>query len=211
MGKELKIKEQLKNRILVLDGAMGTMIQQYHLNEEDYKGERFANHPILLKGCNDLLCITQANIIREIHAKYLEAGADIIETNTFNAQKISMADYGLNEHIIEINREAAIIARTIADEFTAKNPDKPRFVAGAIGPTGKTASMSPDVNDPSFRAVSFDELVDAYYEHVLGLKQGNVDVLLVETIFDTLNAKAALFAIEKVYKETHTRIPVVIP
>ena len=210
MGKELKIKEQLKNRILVLDGAMGTMIQQYHLNEEDYKGERFANHPILLKGCNDLLCITQANIIREIHAKYLEAGADIIETNTFNAQKISMADYGLNEHIIEINREAAIIARTIADEFTAKNPDKPRFVAGAIGPTGKTASMSPDVNDPSFRAVSFDELVDAYYEHVLGLKQGNVDVLLVETIFDTLNAKAALFAIEKVYKETHTRIPVIV-
>ncbi len=204
------ISEQLQKRILVLDGAMGTMIQRYSLKEEDYKGERFKDHHILLKGCNDLLCLTQPHIIKEIHSKYLEAGADIIETNTFNSQRISMSDYDLNDYIIEINSEAAKIARSIADEFTKKDPSKPRFVAGAIGPTGKTASMSPDVNDPSFRAVSFDELVAAYEEQIIGLKQGNVDILLVETIFDTLNAKAALFAIEKVYKETHTKIPVIV-
>jgi 5-methyltetrahydrofolate--homocysteine methyltransferase len=208
--KKSQIEEVLKKRILVIDGAMGTMIQQYHLSENDYRGHRFANHSILLKGCNDLLTITRPDIIHEIHSKYLEAGADIIETNTFNAQQISLADYGLTAYIYEINVEAAKLARSAADEYNLKTPEKPRFVAGAIGPTGKTASMSPDVNNPAYRAVSFDELVIAYTEQIKGLKDGGVDILLIETIFDTLNAKAALFACEQVYKACGQKIPVIV-
>jgi len=209
MNQQPSIIEELKKRILVLDGAMGTMIQQYKLTENDFRGNRLVNHNILLKGCNDLLNITQPQVIREIHAKYLEAGADIIETNTFNAQRVSLSDYQLEDLAYEMNFEAAKIARSVANEFAEKT-NIPRFVAGSIGPTGKTASMSPEVNNPAFRAISFDELVSAYIEQVNGLKDGGVDLLLVETIFDTLNAKAALYAIEEVFKNTGTKIPVII-
>ena len=207
---ERNIYTEIENRVLVLDGAMGTMIQQYALTEEDYRGRRFRKHPVDLKGNNDLLCLTRPDIIREIHKAYLQAGADIIETNTFNANRISMADYQMENVVREINITAASIARSVADEFTAKNPLKPRFVAGAIGPTNKTASMSPDVNDPGFRAVHFDDLVSAYSEQVEGLIEGGVDLLLVETIFDTLNAKAALFAINTILEARGRRIPVMV-
>lgn len=204
------IRLELSRHVLVLDGAMGTMIQRYKLTEADYRGERFINHPVDLKGCNDLLCLTKPGVISSIHRAYLEAGADIIETNTFNATSVSLADYRLEEYVYEINKAAARLARTEADYISGFNPVKPRFVAGAIGPTSKTASMSPDVNDPGFRAVTFDELVNAYSEQVRGLIDGGVDLLLVETIFDTLNAKAALFAINSVLAEKQMKLPVMV-
>lgn len=204
------IKQELKTRILVLDGAMGTMIQRYKLEEEDYRGEQFKDAVQLLKGNNDLLNITQPQIIREIHEAYLEAGADIIETNTFNGTRISQGDYHLQDKVYEINIKAAQIAKTAAENFTSQNPDKPRFVAGAMGPTNKTASMSPDVNNPGFRSVTFDELKENYYEQAKALVDGGVDMLLVETIFDTLNAKAALLAINDLMEEQGQKIPVMV-
>src|SRR5215217_4716913 len=188
-----EIREILKNRILVLDGAMGTMIQRYKLEDYDYRGERFNDWPRDVKGNNDLLSLTRPDIIKEIHAAYFEAGADIAETNTFSGTTIAMADYGMEELVYELNFESARLAREVADEFTEREPEKPRFVAGSMGPTNRTASLSPDVNNPGFRAISFDQLVDAYYEQIKGLTDGGVDLLLVETVFDTLNAKAALF------------------
>src|SRR6476661_10759217 len=182
----MDIRKELKKRILIIDGAMGTMIQRYKLSEADFRGERFKDHPCDVKGNNDLLNLTRPDVIRAIHAEYLDAGADIIETNTFSTQRISMADYQMEDLSYEMSYEGAKIAREIADEYTAKNPDKPRFVAGAVGPTTKMASMSPDVNDPGYRAVDFDELVDAFYEQIKGLVDGGVDVLLFETITDTL-------------------------
>ena len=210
MTKKENIYNVLKNRVLVLDGAMGTMIQRYKLTESDYRGTRFATHHIDLKGCNDLLSLTKPEVICEIHQAYLEAGADILETNTFNATSVSMADYQLEPFVYEINIAAAEIAVAEAAKFTASNPDKPRFVAGAVGPTSKTASMSPDVNDPGFRAVSYDQLKDAYAEQVRGLIDGGVDLILVETIFDTLNAKAALYAINEVLAERNLHMPVMV-
>ena len=204
------ILQEINKRILVLDGAMGTMLQRYNFSEEDFRGERFANFPHSLKGNNDLLSLTQPQAIRDIHAQYFEAGADIVETNTFSGTTIGMADYHLEDLVYELNFESAKIAREVADEFTAKNPDKPRFVAGSIGPTNRTASMSPDVNDPGFRAVTFDELRIAYKQQVEALIDGGVDLLLVETIFDTLNAKAALFAIEEVKEERNIDIPIMV-
>ena len=190
------IKDVLKNRILVLDGAMGSLIQEYKLSDADYRGEKFKDFPHEVKGNNDMLSITRPDVIKEIHAKYFEAGADIAETNTFSGTSIAMADYHMEDYVYELNYESAKIAREVADEFTAKDPSKPRYVTGSIGPTNRTLSLSPDVNDPGFRAVTFDELVDAYYEQIQGLMDGGADLLLVETIFDTLNAKAALFAID---------------
>lgn len=204
------IKEILKERILVLDGAMGTMIQQYKFTEEDYRGEQFKDWQVPVKGNNDMLSITQPWAIKEIHAKYFEAGADIAETNTFSSTTIAMADYEMQDCVYQLNYESAKIAKEVADEFTAKNPNKPRFVAGSIGPTNRTLSMSPDVNDPGYRAVTFDELRIAYKEQVEALIDGGVDVLLVETVFDTLNAKAALFAIEEVKKERGIDIPIML-
>ncbi len=206
----MTLRTELEHRILVLDGAMGTMIQRHKLTEVDYRGERFANWNSPVKGNNDLLVLTQPDIIRGIHAAYLEAGADIIESNTFNAQRISMEDYGMASLVREINLAGARLARQAADEFTAKNPDKPRFVAGAVGPTNKTASMSPDVNNPAFRAVSFDDLVLAYKEQILALIEGGVDALLIETIFDTLNAKAAIFAAEEAMTELGKRVEIML-
>jgi 5-methyltetrahydrofolate--homocysteine methyltransferase len=200
--------DALQKRILIIDGAMGTMIQRYKLDEAGYRGTRFAGHPRDLKGNNDLLNLTQPQIIEEIHRQYLEAGADIIETNTFNAQAISMADYGFEAFCYEINVAAAQLARKAADAVST--PDRPRWVAGAMGPTNRTTSLSPDVNDPAFRAVTFDQVANAYYEQAKGLVDGGVDVLLVETIFDTLNAKAAIFAIERLFDETGKRLPVMI-
>ncbi len=204
------ILQEINKRILVLDGAMGTMLQRYNFSEEDFRGERFANFPHSLKGNNDLLSLTQPQAIRDIHAQYFEAGADIVETNTFSGTTIGMADYHLEDLVYELNFESAKIAREVADEFTAKNPEKPRFVAGSIGPTNRTASMSPDVNDPGFRAVTFDELRIAYKQQVEALIDGGVDLLLVETIFDTLNAKAALFAIEEVKEVRNIDIPIMV-
>jgi 5-methyltetrahydrofolate--homocysteine methyltransferase len=204
------ILQEINKRILVLDGAMGTMLQRYNFSEEDFRGERFANFSHSLKGNNDLLSLTQPQAIRDIHAQYFEAGADIVETNTFSGTTIGMADYHLEDLVYELNFESAKIAREVADEFTAKNPEKPRFVAGSIGPTNRTASMSPDVNDPGFRAVTFDELRFAYKQQVEALIDGGVDLLLVETIFDTLNAKAALFAIEEVKEERNIDIPIMV-
>ncbi|MCF6170231.1 MAG: methionine synthase [Bacteroidales bacterium] len=204
------IKQELKTRILVLDGAMGTMIQRFKLEEEDYRGKEFKDSANLQKGNNDLLNLTQPQIIQSIHEEYLEAGADIIETNTFNGTRISQSDYGLEEFVYEINKSAAQIARKAADKFTEQNPEKPRFVAGAMGPTNKTASMSPEVSDPAYRNVTFDELRDNYYEQAKALMEGGADLLLVETIFDTLNGKAALFAIEKLIAERGEKIPVMV-
>ena len=204
------IRTLLESRILVLDGAMGTMIQRYKLEEEDFRGERFANHPGDLKGNNDLLSITRPDIIKAIHKAYLEAGADILETNSFNGNLFSMADYAMEDLVYELNVESARIAREVTDEFTAQNPNKPRYVAGSIGPTNKTASLSPDVNNPGYRAVTFDDLVDAYYEQTRGLADGGADLLLVETVFDTLNAKAALFAIAKHQEDTGKVLPVMV-
>ena len=205
-----KITELLKERILFLDGAMGTMIQRHGLEEAGYRGERFADWPSDLKGNNDLLVLTQPDIIRDIHAQYLAAGADIIETNTFNATRVAMADYGMQELVPEINRAAAQLAREVADAATAATPEKPRFVAGGLGPTNRTASISPDVNDPGFRNIHFDELVAAYTEAAAALVEGGVDILLVETVFDTLNAKAAVFAIEQYFETSGVRLPVMI-
>jgi 5-methyltetrahydrofolate--homocysteine methyltransferase len=205
-----KVTEEINKRILILDGAMGTMLQRYNFSEEDFRGERFRDFPHPLKGNNDLLSITQPQAIRDVHAQYFEAGADIVETNTFSGTTIGMADYHLEDLVYELNYQSATIAREIADEFTAKNPDKPRFVAGSIGPTNRTASMSPDVNDPGFRAVTFDDLRIAYKQQVEALIDGGVDILLVETIFDTLNAKAALFAIEEVKSERNLDIPIMV-
>jgi len=204
------LKDLLSERILVLDGAMGTMLQAYTFEEEDFRGKQFANHTIPLAGNNDLLSITQPKAIYEVHAKYLEAGADIIETNTFSGTSIAMADYALEDYVTELNVASAKIARQAADDFTAKNPNKPRFVAGSIGPTNKTASMSPDVNDPGYRAVSFNELKEAYSEQALALIEGGVDILMVETVFDTLNAKAALFAIDEIKENKQLDIPVMV-
>jgi 5-methyltetrahydrofolate--homocysteine methyltransferase len=206
----LDIQSILKDRILIIDGAMGTMIQRHTLEESDFRGDRFRDHPKLLKGNNDLLSITQPDIIAEIHNQYLEAGADIIETNTFSSTSIAQADYGLQQLAYELNLASAKIARRSADEFTAKNPQKPRFVAGALGPTNKTASLSPDVNNPGFRAITFDELKEAYLEQIRGLIDGGAQILLVETIFDTLNAKAALFAIQEFIDTTKRNIPVMV-
>lgn len=206
----MNINDILKQRILVLDGAMGTMIQRYKLTEEQFRGERFKDHASPLKGDNDLLSITRPAVIEEIHRQYLEAGADIIETNTFTSTSIAQADYHLEAYTYEMNLRAAEIARRVADEITARTPEKPRFVAGAIGPTNKSASISPDVNDPGFRSITFDELVDAYSEQVRGLVDGGVDLLLIETIFDTLNAKAALFAIQTLFDGGMRQVPVMI-
>ena len=201
---------RLSERILILDGAMGTMIQRYKLDEAGYRGARFKDFSHDLKGNNDLLVLTQPKIISEIHNAYLEAGADIIETNTFNAQAISQADYGLADIAYEMNVAAAKLAREAADAWTKKTPDKPRFVAGAIGPTNRTASISPDVNNPGFRNVSFDALVAAYSTQTRGLIDGGVDTILIETVFDTLNAKAAGFAVEQVFDEMGVELPIMI-
>ncbi|KGO80434.1 5-methyltetrahydrofolate--homocysteine methyltransferase [Flavobacterium beibuense F44-8] len=205
-----KIHQALNERILILDGAMGTMLQRYNFTEEDFRSERFADFPHPLKGNNDLLSLTQPQAIRDIHALYFEAGADIVETNTFSGTTIGMADYHMEHLVYELNYESAKIAREVADEYTAKNPDKPRFVAGSLGPTNRTASMSPDVNDPGYRAITFDQLLIAYKEQVRALIDGGSDLLLVETIFDTLNAKAALFAIEEVKEELGLDIPIMV-
>jgi 5-methyltetrahydrofolate--homocysteine methyltransferase len=204
------LKEAAKHRILILDGAMGTMIQRYKLDEAGYRGIRFKDHPRDLKGNNDLLVLSQPKIISEIHNAYLAAGADIVETNTFNAQAISQSDYGLEDIAEEMNVAAAMLAREAADAWTAKTPDKPRFVAGAIGPTNRTASISPDVNNPGFRNVSFDALVEAYATQARGLIEGDVDIILIETIFDTLNAKAAGFAVEQVFDEMGVELPIML-
>ena len=204
------IKDILQKRILVLDGAMGTMLQRYKFQEEDFRGERFAawEHP--LQGNNDLLSLTQPEAIAEVHRKYFAAGADIVETNTFSGTTIAMADYHMEDLVYELNYESARIAKKVADEFSAKEPDKPRFVAGSMGPTNKTASMSPDVNDPGFRAITFEELRVAYKQQAEALLDGGADILLVETIFDTLNAKAALFAIEEVKEECGIDVPIMV-
>ena len=204
------IKQELQNRILVLDGAMGSLILGYGLSEEDYRGERYAACRCELKGNNDLLTVTRPEVIGRIHEAYLMAGADIISTNTFNANRVSMADYGLESEVYNLNIEAATLARRYADQFTKENPKKPRFVAGSIGPTNRTASMSADVNHPGARVVTFDDLVEAYSEQVSGLLDGGVDVFLIETIFDTLNAKAALFAIETLCEARNMRLPVMV-
>jgi len=199
----------LERRILVLDGAMGTMIQQHHLTEDDFRGH-FHDHSHDVKGDNDLLVLTRPDVIRAIHDEYFAAGADIVETNTFNATSIAQADYGMQGHVREINRAAAAIARECADRWTLSTPDKPRFVAGAVGPTNRTASISPEVNDPGARNTTFDALAASYREAVEGLVDGGADLLLVETVFDTLNAKAALFAIEQVFDSAGGRLPLII-
>ncbi len=205
------IKEILKERIMIIDGAMGTMIQRYKLNESDYRGERFKDWHKDVKGNNDLLSITQPEIITSIHKQYLDAGADIIETNTFSSTSIAQADYDMQSIAYELNLASAKCAREAADEYTLQNPSKPRFVAGAIGPLNKTLSLSPDVNNPGFRAVTFDEVVEAYTEQVQGLTEGGVDILLIETIFDTLNAKAAIFAIKEFFRKNNkTELPIMI-
>lgn len=204
------ITELLKERILVLDGAMGTMIQRYTLTEEDFRNEALKDHSHPLKGNNDLLSFTRPDIIKAIHAQYFEAGADIIETNTFSGTTIAQADYRLEHMVDEINIQSAKIAREVADEFTAREPHKPRYVAGAMGPTNRTLSISPDVNDPGYRAITYDELVTAYKQQVKGLIEGGVDILLVETIFDTLNAKAALFAIDEYFEEIGRQYPIMV-
>lgn len=205
------IQDCLKERILIIDGAMGTMIQRHKLEEADYRGERFKDWPSDVKGNNDLLSITQPGIIEGIHRLYLEAGADIIETNTFSSTAIAMADYDMQSLAYELNVASAKVARKAADDYTARNPDKPRFVAGAIGPLNKTLSLSPDVNNPGFRAVTFDEVTSAYYEQIKGLVEGGVHLLLIETIFDTLNAKGAIYAIKKYFRDTKLKeLPVMI-
>lgn len=207
---EEKLSELANERILILDGAMGTMIQREGLVEADYRGERFADWPSDVKGNNDLLVLTKPDIITKIHNDFLAAGADIIETDTFNATRISMADYGMQELAREINVEGARIARRIADEWTEKTPEKPRFVAGAIGPMNQSLSVSPDVDNPGFRSVSFDQVSAAYKEQIEGLVEGGVDIILIETVFDTLNAKAAIFAAQDVFEEQGFTLPVIM-
>ncbi|MEJ2344829.1 MAG: homocysteine S-methyltransferase family protein, partial [Gammaproteobacteria bacterium] len=204
------LQEALNQRILILDGAMGTMIQSYKLEEGDYRGDRFKDWSSDLKGNNDLLSLTQPTIIRDIHTAYLDAGADIVETNTFNSTSISQADYGMEELVYELNQAGARLAREAADAMSAATPDKPRFVAGVLGPTNRTASISPDVNRPGYRAIHFDDLVASYTEAARGLLDGGVDLILIETIFDTLNAKAAVFALETLFEERGARTPVMI-
>lgn len=206
----MKIEDILKQRILVLDGAMGTMIQRHKLEESDFRGEILKDHPHPLKGNNDLLSITRPDIIKDIHRMYFEAGSDIVETNTFGSTWVAQADYHLEHLVYKINFESAKIAREVADEFTKREPHKPRFVAGSMGPTTKLASMSPDVNNPGFRAITFDQLVDAFKEQARGLVDGGSDTLLLETITDTLNVKAALFAIQDLFEETGKAIPVMV-
>jgi len=211
MHNAMNIRKELEKRILVIDGAMGTMIQRHKLGEADYRGERFKDWHTDVKGNNDLLCITQPEIIKGIHKQYLAAGADIIETNTFSSTVIAMADYDMQSLAYELNVAAARCAREAVKEFLTENPAAaPKFVAGAIGPLNKTLSLSPDVNNPGYRAVSFNEVVDAYYEQIRGLVDGGVDLLLIETIFDTLNAKAAIFAAKKYFRATGTELPVMI-
>jgi 5-methyltetrahydrofolate--homocysteine methyltransferase len=208
--KKPDIRDLIKERILVLDGAMGTMIQRHTLDEDDFRKGWFENHTHPLKGNNDLLSLTRPEIIKDIHRAYFAAGADIAETNTFSGTTIAQADYGLESAVYDINYQSAKIAKEVADEFTAKEPNKPRYVAGSIGPTNRTASISPDVNDPGYRAITFDELVEAYSQQVKALIEGGVDLLLVETVFDTLNAKAALFAIDAVQEELGTDLPIMV-
>ncbi|MCH2215434.1 MAG: homocysteine S-methyltransferase family protein [Flavobacteriales bacterium] len=205
-----RIKEILQERVMILDGAMGTMIQRHKLEEEDFRGERFRDHDHSLKGNNDLLSLTRPDIIKEIHSLYFDAGADIAETNTFSSTQIAQADYHLETAVYDLNFESARIAREAADEFTNREPHKPRFVAGSMGPTNRTASLSPDVNDPGFRAVTFDDLRKNYAEQAKALIDGGVDILLVETVFDTLNAKAALFAIDEVFDEMNIELPIMV-
>ncbi len=206
----MKIEDILKERILVIDGAMGTMIQRYKLEEADFRGERFKDHDFPLKGNNDILSITRPDIIKAIHRQYLEAGADIIETNTFSGTTIAQADYHLEDAVYDLNYYSAKIAKEVAEEFTKKDPSKPRFVAGAMGPTNKTASLSPDVNNPGFRAITFDELALAFKQQAKGLIDGGADVLLLETIIDTLNVKAALFAIQELFDEIGRKLPIMV-
>lgn len=210
MTKTNQLRALLDSRIVIIDGAMGTMIQRYKLTEEDYRGERFKSWPSDLKGNNDLLALTQPHIIKEIHAQYLEAGADIIETNTFNSQAVTLQDYDMQQLAYEINHAAAQLAREAADEYMAAHPGTQKFVAGAIGPMNKTLSLSPDVNNPGYRAVTFDDVANAYYEQVKGLVDGGADVLLIETIFDTLNAKAAIFAIKEYFRDHSVELPIMI-
>jgi 5-methyltetrahydrofolate--homocysteine methyltransferase len=210
MSVSATIKKLLSERILIIDGAMGTMIQKHKLTEEDYRGERFRDYAHSLKGNNDLLVLTQPQIILDIHRAFLDAGADILETNTFSANSISMADYHMENLVWELNVEATKLAKQAAEEFTLKNPGKPRFVAGSIGPTNRTASLSPDVNNPGYRAVSFDDLRLAYREQTQALIEAGCDLLLVETVFDTLNCKAALFAINELKEEMNSDIPVMV-
>ena len=205
-----KIYQEIQKRILVLDGAMGTMLQQYKFTEEDFRGERFKDYASPLQGNNDLLSITQPEAVKEVHRKYFLAGADIVETNTFSGTTIAMADYQMEDLVYELNYQSAKIAKEVAQEITTKEPHKPRFVAGSIGPTNRTASMSPDVNDPGYRAVTFNDLRIAYKQQTEALLDGGVDLLLVETVFDTLNAKAALFAIEEVKDERKIDIPIMV-
>ncbi len=205
------LEELLQNEIVIIDGAMGTMVQRHHLSEQDYRGVRFKNWHKDLKGNNDILCITQPHIIESIHLEYLRAGAHIIETNTFSAQRISMADYDMQSLCYEINMAAAQCAKNAIEKYYNENPNHQIcFIAGAIGPTNRTLSLSPDVNNPGYRAVIFDEIMDAYYEQVKGLVEGGVDILLIETIFDTLNAKAAIFAIKKYFDEHSIQLPIMI-
>jgi 5-methyltetrahydrofolate--homocysteine methyltransferase len=207
----MDIRKELEKRILVIDGAMGTMVQRHNLTEADYRGERFKDWHTDVKGNNDLLCITQPQIIKGIHRQYLDAGADIIETNTFSSTAIAMADYDMQSLAYELNVAAAACAREAVNEYLADNPGAPpRFVAGAMGPLNKTLSLSPDVNNPGYRAVTFKEVVDAYYEQIRGLADGGVDILLIETIFDTLNAKGAIFAAKQYFRDHHTEIPIMI-
>src|SRR5215470_401702 len=203
----MTLEELLQNRIVILDGPMGTMIQALKLDESAYRGQ-FKGHPADLRGNNDLLNLTQPEIIRSIHNQYLEAGADIIETNTFNSNAISMSDYKMESLVYELNFAGAKLARSAADEFMAADPSRTRFVAGSVGPTNRTASMSPDVNNPAFRSTTFDVLAEAYTEQAKGLLDGGVDLLLLETIFDTINAKAALFAFEESFRKTGRRVPI---
>ncbi|MBS1779103.1 MAG: homocysteine S-methyltransferase family protein [Bacteroidetes bacterium] len=210
MNTEKILRELLSERILVIDGAMGTMIQRYKLTEEDYRGDRFKDWHKDVKGNNDMLVLTQPQIIKAIHREYLDSGADIIETNTFSAQAVALADYDMQEYAYEISYEAARIAKEAVHDYIMENPGSEKFVAGAIGPMNKTLSLSPDVNNPGYRSVTFDEVANAYYEHIKGLVDGGADILLVETIFDTLNAKAAIYAIEKYFRDTKTKIPVMI-
>lgn len=211
MTKRDHILQLLAQKIMIIDGAMGTMIQRYKLQEADYRGEQFKDWHLDVKGNNDMLCITQPQIIQAIHREYLDAGADIIETNTFNAQRVSLADYDMQEYADPINRAAVKVARAAIDEYKKEHPDAQKFVAGAIGPMNKTLSLSPDVNNPGYRAITFDEVADAYYEQIKALDESGADILLVETIFDTLNAKAAVYAIEKYYNDTQKeKLPVMI-
>lgn len=204
------LKHLLKENILVMDGAMGTMIQDYQLNENDFRGKRFQKHGFDLKGNNDILSITQPEIIKNIHDSFLKSGADIIETNTFNSTSISQADYGLEKNIYELNKTSAELAVSVCKKYNIKKQNKPRFVCGSIGPTNKTASMSPDVSSPGFRNIDFDELKESYIEQVNGLIDGGVDLLLIETVFDTLNCKAAIFAVDTVFEEKKINIPLMI-